>query len=382
MIRAVLLLLSLSLGAFAQGFEAFLQQALQNNTDLQTAKSHIAQTREQAKTLYRYDNPTLEGTLARYDKRDGYSLGIDQSIPLPSTRSNRQKVAKLLVKKAEANYQLQKARLIRALSRRYLDYKTKASYALLAEEESRLSHQIYMITKARFAAGTIPRSKLLQAKIAYQKSQKEALRANLERLQSRYDLLLEAGIYKDETIEANHTFRPLSRHTSHPLLTLASLETALTRARAATQTQTVTAFGLKAEYEKEPDQDIVRVGVSLPLGIFNRKHEEKAIARLALANRNFTRQKLQARFALLRKKLSGELSVLEPLSRQNATLLEAQQKMLGLFEEGYKIANINLLELQNIKNSLIQTRKEQIDIQKALDLNTIKQNYLNGAYND
>jgi cobalt-zinc-cadmium efflux system outer membrane protein len=53
-----------------------------------------------------------------------------------------------------------------------------------------------------------------------------------------------------------------------------------------------------------------------------------------------------------------------------------------MFEDAYKIANVNLLELQNIKNRVIQTKEALIKIQTAIDQNTITTNYIAGAYNE
>ena len=57
-------------------------------------------------------------------------------------------------------------------------------------------------------------------------------------------------------------------------------------------------------------------------------------------------------------------------------------ELLKMFEEGYKIANINLLELQDIKNKVIETKERLIQIKTALNQNAIITNYMQGNYNE
>ena len=53
-----------------------------------------------------------------------------------------------------------------------------------------------------------------------------------------------------------------------------------------------------------------------------------------------------------------------------------------MYEDGYKIANINLVELQLIKNQMISTKEKLIEIQTQKEKNIIGYNYLTGAYNE
>ncbi|MDQ7069126.1 MAG: hypothetical protein Q9M40_14850 [Sulfurimonas sp.] len=53
-----------------------------------------------------------------------------------------------------------------------------------------------------------------------------------------------------------------------------------------------------------------------------------------------------------------------------------------MYEEGYKIANTSLLQLQDIKNKVIQTREQIIQTDTALNKNAIYTNYNQGNYNE
>jgi len=81
-------------------------------------------------------------------------------------------------------------------------------------------------------------------------------------------------------------------------------------------------------------------------------------------------------------KISQERILLQKLKTKSIETLKVQEKLLKMFEDGYKIASINLLELQNIKNQMIKTEESIIKIKSTLDVNTISINYITGAYNE
>lgn len=366
----------------ADDFQQFLQSALQNNASLQNAKLRIEQTKLEAKKLYRYENPNLEGSFAKYDDENGFSVGLSQKIPLPGSRSDLKELSTLLIQKAQARYRLEKARLTKKLSLQYLDYIRKRELAKLAKEELALAQKIYTISKSRYTAGTISKSRLLQAKLSYHQSVQNEKKLFLKSQQSYYDLLLKSGIAQTIPLTKRIHFLLIENPREDPLLTLFTLQKKIALAKTRTETKTVETYELLAEYEKEPDQDIMRLGISLPVALFHQKNEEKKIASLSIQQEVYSLEKYRQTLSLKREKLQKEYHILQEIQLENHRLLKEQKNLLTMFEEGYKIANINLLELQNIKNALIQTKKEQITLQIELEQNIIYQNYLNGAYND
>jgi hypothetical protein len=53
-----------------------------------------------------------------------------------------------------------------------------------------------------------------------------------------------------------------------------------------------------------------------------------------------------------------------------------------MYEDGYKIANIKLIELQTLKSQMIETQQKAIALQRQIDTNIINYNYNAGAYNE
>ncbi len=82
------------------------------------------------------------------------------------------------------------------------------------------------------------------------------------------------------------------------------------------------------------------------------------------------------------RRLLAESESFLKLKEIDQEILEDEKELLTMFEDGYRIANVNLLALQDIKNRLIETKARLIRIKIELDRNVINRNYLQGNYND
>ena len=141
-------------------------------------------------------------------------------------------------------------------------------------------------------------------------------------------------------------------------------------------------MSLVGEYEKEPDQDIFRFGASIPLAFFNTKRQEKRIATLEASRSEMLTQNAQIQLTIELKRLDYESEALHNLQIIDEDILESEKELLSMYEDGYKIANVNLLALQDAKRRLIETKERLIRIKIELDRNAIIYNYLQGTYND
>jgi cobalt-zinc-cadmium efflux system outer membrane protein len=122
--------------------------------------------------------------------------------------------------------------------------------------------------------------------------------------------------------------------------------------------------------------------VKLPLAFFNTKSQEKQIARLEADKVDLLIQNKNTQLDLESHRLQKQKQKLMRLKEQNTEVLKTEIELLKMFEEGYKIANINLLELQDIKNKVIETKERLIQIKTALNQNAITTNYMQGSYNE
>ena len=140
-------------------------------------------------------------------------------------------------------------------------------------------------------------------------------------------------------------------------------------------------YTLQAGIEKEPDQSILRLGVSIPITLHHNK-EEKALAKLKM--QQLTLDKAQAKVDLKSQRAMLKASILT-LSTQYQALkkLKAEQSALNqLLLEGYEIAQGSIFEMMNAKNRLIQTRKSLLQTQKMINTQKIELRFIQGQYND
>ena len=390
MIKILSVVVFLSSNIFAQvNFNEFLNNALKNSPYLKSNTLSIKQATLEGEALNRYENPSLELEFAQFKPdvgvdENGYRVAVAQPIRLWGIGSDKEEFAKSLKTKAKANYTLSHANLSKNISLLFVEYAHKQKSYLLAKEELAIASRIYEISIARYEAGTISQGVMLQAKVDF-----EMVDINLDTLslsaKDEYLKLLEVAGYTKE-IELNHNYdfnlQSDSKSSKNPDLEyINSLQNeAITSSKV--NSNKLEYVDLLAEFENEPDQDIFRVGVSIPLVIFNSKKQEMQIAKLESSKAKFIAKKHLGEITLNRLKLTQQRDLLKSLEAKNIKTLSTQEKLLKMFEDGYKIANVNLLELQNIKNRVIKTKESLIKIKFALDVNAINTNYISGAYNE
>jgi len=122
--------------------------------------------------------------------------------------------------------------------------------------------------------------------------------------------------------------------------------------------------------------------VSIPLPLFNKKSEEKQLAKIALSNQKLAFASQQRALNLELPQLQEEITVQEALRLKYENLVEEQNQLLTLYQRGYAIAKVNLLKLSTLKKELLLSKEQLLETSLAIEKNTIKINYLQGAYNE
>jgi len=379
----------LSTFGHAQNFDAFLQTAIEKSPYLNTQVLEIKQASLKGSKLMRYKNPEIEIEGSRFKpngagKDNGYRSTLTQPIRLWGVGNDREKLAEASIKSANANYSLTRAEFIRDLSLEYLLYKQNSLMINLGNQEEEIAKEIYEISLSRFNGGAISRGRMLQSKVSYQMvhSSNEALK--LEGMHVYYNLLKRAGFSEEVVLDNSHKFSTISKEkeSKNPKIKFA-------RANIEQSLENVKLFDNKiewlnvfVEFESEPEQDVTRFGVNIPLAVFNTRNEEKQIAKLEAKKFELLEDLYEKELSLEEKRLRKEASGLEKMLFDNEEILKTDLELLELFKKSYKLANANLLELLDIQSKVIETKERLIDITIKLDANTILQNYYSGAYNE
>ncbi|MEN4053091.1 MULTISPECIES: TolC family protein [Sulfurimonas] len=383
----ITLLLIISLQA--QTFEDFLETALKQSPYLQANRLTIERAQEEASLLQRYKNPILSLEASRFEadglsSDGGYRVALAQPLRLWGVGDDREMLASATKQESREFFTLQRARFIQRLSLLYIDYKQAVALEELSREELGIAKKIESIAKERYQAGSSAKVKYLLAKLDTKRADNSYAQKALQRVTAYYDLLALSGVEEEPSLESRYEFKLLRTDSFQNSAELSYQEAQKQKALADAKLQgnKIEWVNLYMEYEKEPDQKITRLGLDIPLAVFNTKKEEKALARVQAKQNSLLLQNQKRLLFIALKRMEQELQQLQKLKSRTTELYNAQKEMLAMYEDGYKIANIKLIELQNLKSQMIETKEKAILLQSQIDTNIVNYNYNAGAYNE
>jgi cobalt-zinc-cadmium efflux system outer membrane protein len=388
--KILLLPVLATLSLLAQDFESFKKEALQNSPYLQANALQLQSVEEENKITTRYKNPTLGLEASQFSQNgaasneSGYRVELTQPIRLWGVGDDRERLAQRQKLSAQKSVTLSRALFIRDLSLRFLAYKRLFKLKKLSQQEQKIAQKIATISQARFENGTIARVKYLQAEMDFKRSKNSVNALEVALTDAYYKLLAFAGIKKEQNLSSDYSFslQSTERVPVSPGLDYLDAQEKLAAAKAELNSNKLEWFDLHAEFENEPDQDIYRLGVNIPLVVFNAKEQEKQIAKLQVKKKRLLYEQKEGANRFTLKKIVALIQKLTQLEKSTQLLETSQEELLKMYEDGYKIANINLIELQLIKNQMISTKEKLIEIQTQKEQNIIQNNYLTGAYNE
>lgn len=382
MIKLLLLVSLCTAALMAESYEQFLAQAIEKSPYLNASGLIVDQAKLEGKKAIRYENPTLQVEGSKFQSANGYRVGINQPVRLWGVGEDKEQISRSMVANAKASVAMERSRFIKELCVLYVDYAQNQKRLNLAQEELKIAQSINTVSKERYSNGTLSKALMLQADVAYADAASNLLEHQKEAMKS-YDALREyAGIMEEISIDSEHLFLRVQDEKSSPELTLLSAENTLKASQAKLETRVIESIGVFGEYEKEPDQNIYRAGISIPLPLFNTKNEEKVLQAIQTRQNALFLKAHSDRLGLHKKRLIREIASLESLLQQRQENLKNAQELLAMYRDAYAVANVNLLELYEIKNRRIATQEEIISLQSQINRSTIEYNYLQGAYNE
>ncbi|CAA6803834.1 MAG: Heavy metal RND efflux outer membrane protein, CzcC family [uncultured Sulfurovum sp.] len=387
--KSVILGLFVVVNLHAVGYEELLQRAIQNNTTLKINKTKEQSIALQGQIEMRLANPNFEFEVADFsakrvlrENQFGTRVGVSQSLLLPSLKRDKKALTQSRVALSTQEVALEKSEFIYGFNLYYLAYKEAVKKEILAQEALVISQKTVAISKARFKAGSVAKSEFLQAKIEEQGIRTLLKKLQLTGIQSRDSLLRFSNVSEAIEVETAQYFVLSQVQNEHPLLKVTKQKEKVAKEALKVASHKIESFELFSEIEAEPEQDIFRIGVSIALPIFNQKSEEKQLAKIELNN-----QKLALAFEKksLRVELFQRLEAIrtqQQLESQYEVLIVEQKQLLALYQEGYRVAKVNLLKLNILKEQLLQSKEKLLETKISIEENSIKINYLQGAYNE
>ena len=385
--RSLILLVAAVASAAAIDYTEFETMALKLSPALQKARLESDAALQRGRIALRYENPSLEGELGRYDPDDeaaanGWRVTLSQPIRIFGLQRQLEAYAEAMQRVAEYGFQERRAAFVALLRTRYSAYVREAALAELIDEEIELARRLESIAKTRLENGAGTRAQLMQAAL-------ERIDAETRRIEQRrrvveyYYALLEAAALDKEIPLQTAFIYPVERLLMHkspqnPRLKWLEAQRTLHERKARSEDHPIRSFNLFAEFENEPDQSVARVGLGLDLPLFGRNLEERRLSAIRARQAELTLRQLES---AQRIELQSLLKQSEALAERYESLrkrLEKERELLALFEEGYRTAQSSLLELIETKNGLIETERALLDTRYQANLHRIRIDYLKG----
>ncbi len=386
-----MIFLGLSLTAFGMSYKEFKKYTQKNAKVLQSKALSIQTTQKQNRILLRTQNPIFGVEASHFNPQGSdssfqYSGSISQTIRTGNYYSG-------LEDKADANTLLQqayvldgKAGYMRTLENFYTEYVYQSKLITLLEEEYTLSNKVSNIVKQRYENGSENKVAYLQAKTDTLSLKTEMFTTKQEMNTLYYQLLAIAGLRKKIHLEKQFIYSissqvQTSNHTNSKQQILQAKEKLL-ESQIRMNESSIESYDLYSSIEDEPDQSIIRVGISIPLPIFNDKSEEKMLAKLQREQLILDSEQLEIDISTQKDMIKSSIKELSNQYQALKVLKKEQQLLNDLLQEGYKISQGSIFVMMNAKNKLIQTQKSLLQTQKIINNKKIDLRFIQGQYND
>jgi outer membrane protein TolC len=169
---------------------ALVNEALQNNPEIQAARNEVDAARQRVSPAGAFDDPMLEAGLInvptdswRFNREDMTMkmLGLAQRLPFPGKRALRREVAERDAETAQHGYREMVNRVVRELKLAYLDLALALESVRLLKDTTLVLEQFRRIVESRYAVGQGAQSDVLKAQTQLAKMREELLRMERER---------------------------------------------------------------------------------------------------------------------------------------------------------------------------------------------------------
>jgi len=387
--KSILIGLFITLNIHAQTYEYILEQAIKNSRELNVLKNQQEQVSLQGQIERRYKNPNIEFEVADFspsfiEKRNdfGVKVAVRQSILLPHIIEEKRQITEERVDVARESYALERSDFIYRFNLKYLAHKKVLAKIALHHKVVEISNTLLTTVKQRYETGSIAKSEYLTAKLEHSKllNQGEALK--LELLETKNSLLSFSNISNEIEVDAQHHFLVSNRKNSPALVQLNEARERVSQARIELLTHSTESIELFSELEREPDQDVFRVGFSIDLPTFNLHDEEKQLEKINISNQRISiAQRLKA-IEIQLEQLNNEKLALNQLNMGYGRFIGEQRELFEMYKKSYDLAKVNLIKLQKLLKNIITTEEKILENNFAIEQKNIKINYLQGAYHE
>ncbi|CAA6815903.1 MAG: Heavy metal RND efflux outer membrane protein, CzcC family [uncultured Sulfurovum sp.] len=386
-----MIFLTLSLSLFGMSYAKFKKHIEENSKVLKSQQLSLEANRQENNILLRTQNPTLNLEAARYnpdftDSEYGYEISASQTIRTGNYLEGLQDKANASNLLQQAYVLEGKAGYMKALEGLYTEYVYQSKLLSLLKQEYELSSEVTGIVEERYKSGSENKASYLQAKTDTL-ALKTLIYTTKQQMNSlHYELLAIAGFSKKKSLDKKFIYSVSSQTKSvskvSPQEKILVAKEKMLAGQMRMNESSFNSYELSTGIEQEPEQSIIRFGISIPLTVQHNKEEEKALARLKMQQLELDSAQLKIDLSLKKQMLKDSIKELSQQYHSLKTLKTEQEALSALLLEGYKIAQGSIFVMMNAKNKLIQTQKSLLQTQAVINNKKIELRFIQGQYND
>ena len=371
--------------------EAVLDQALQNNPELQVLRRNLGIARGELTQARTYPfNPALElegsGGRARsrqspVEKRtvDGFAVGLSQVIEIKGQRGLRTEIATATLTQTEWEIRDAERRVLADVMGTFGELLEVQERLKLAEETVALAEETRDAARKQFEAGEVPRLDLLRAEVELRRATTRQVTEGRRVATARKTLNLRLGRDPEAFLrgegpllfpEVPGTRTALLQQAFAVRPDLKASEVGLQgmrgRANLVRAERLFPEVELALRYEDDREFDArdrrVMLGLAIPLPLFNRRQGE-----LETALAEELRQ--EAQIALVRAQIETEVAIAFEQFQSSQQIVEQyvqqilpqQEQNFRLLREGYTLGQFGLTDVLLAQRELIDVRFDYLE---------------------
>ena len=389
--KIIMIFFALSLSLFGMSYTKFKKHIEENSKVLKRQQLSLETNRHENNILLRTQNPTLGLEAGRYDpdftdSDFGYTISASQTIRTGNYLEGLQERANASNLLQQAYVLEGKAGYMKALEGLYTEYVYQSKLLSLLKQEYELSNKVTGIVEERYKSGSENKASYLQAKTDTL-ALKTLIYTTRQQMNSlHYELLAIAGFSNKVSLDKNFIYSVSSQIKStskvSPQEKILAAKEKMLAGQMRMNESSFNSYELSTGIEQEPEQSIIRFGISIPLTVQHNKEEEKALARLKMQQLELDNAQLKIDLSLKKQMLKDSIKELSQQYRSLKALKTEQEALSTLLLEGYKIAQGSIFVMMNAKNKLIQTQKSLLQTQAVINNKKIELRFIQGQYND
>ncbi len=344
-------------------------------------------------TARQFPNPSVDANAGPQRPRGGsgvpsgtaWGVGVAQPIEYPSVRDSRRRTAEANLGSIEAGSLAFRAQLLAQVRSNFYEVLQRQEQLGIAEEDLKLLAEIRDRVGLRATLGESPRLDLVRTETEVLNAQRARDSAAVRVTQAKLALAnligippgdvyaLRGGIGGEPALPTLESLRDeITRDNPQIQQALAEQERARSRLQLERDLR-VPAPTLQAGYLQEPDKEVTRFGLALPLPLFNRREGQIAEA---LAEAKVADAQLRARELALTRELDAVYGRFLVARQQVETfeggLLERAQRTLEAAEAAYRFGERGIIEYLDAQRTFRAVRQDYVNARYELAYSIIE----------